>query len=94
MPSKISKMRLLLVCILAGIAGGLAYEHGNIGALPQTCKTRLDQIYEKYYSIDVLPGTMNCTDILVDTLDNNSGVNCSTPEDIRACFNVSPILVL
>ena len=86
-------MGLLLVCILAGIAGGLAYEHGNFGALPQTCKTRLDQIFEKYYLIEVLPGTVNCTDILIDTLDNKSGVNCSTPEEIKECFNVSPIPV-
>ena len=84
-------MFLLLVCALAGIAGGLAYEQGNLGALPQTCKTRLDRIYETYYSIDVLPGTLNCTSVLMDNLDNTSGVDCSTPEEIRACFNVSPI---
>ncbi|CAL8470356.1 g9898 [Coccomyxa elongata] len=80
-------MLLLLVCTLAGIAGGLAYEQGNVAALPMTCKTRLDQIYENFYSIDVLPGTVNCTDIIMETLDNKSGVNCSAPEDIRGCFN-------
>ncbi len=82
-------MLLLLVCTLAGIARGLAYEQGNVPSLPMTCKTRLDQIYEKFYSIDVLPGTLNCTDIIMETLDNKSGVNCSAPEDIRGCFNVS-----
>lgn len=79
----------VVLCVLASIAGARAFEHGNVAALPQTCKTRFDAIFEKHYSIDVLPGTMNCTEILTETLDNQSGVNCSSPEDIRGCFNVS-----
>lgn len=73
-----------------------AFEHGQIGAMPQTCQSRLDDIFADYYNITVLDGTQNCTDVLMSNLNNADGVNCSSPEDVRACFNVKsqPVYML
>ena len=70
-----------------------AFEHGQITAMPQTCQSRLDGIFADYYNITVLDGTQNCTDVLLSNLNNANGVNCSSPEDVRACFNVRSQLV-
>ena len=66
-----------------------AFEHGQISAMPQTCQSRMNDIFDSYYNITVLDGTINCTDIILSNLNNVNGVNCSAPEDVRACFNVS-----
>ena len=66
----------------------LAWEHGQISVMPQTCQSRMNGIFNDFYNITVLDGTMNCTDIILSELNNANGVNCSAPQDIRACFNV------
>ncbi len=66
-----------------------AFEHGQISAMPQTCQSRMNDIFDSYYNITVLDGTLNCTDIILSNLNNANGVNCTKPEDVRACFNVS-----
>ena len=66
-----------------------AFEHGQISAMPQTCQSRMNDIFDSYYNITVLDGTFNCTDVILSNLNNADGVNCSAPEDVRACFNVS-----
>jgi len=65
-----------------------AFEHGQITVMPQTCQSRMDGIFDSYYNITVLDGTQNCTDVILGNLNNANGVNCSNPEDVRACFNV------
>ena len=69
-----------------------AFEHGQISAMPQTCQSRMNDIFDSYYNITVLDGTYNCTDVILSNLNNAKGVNCSKPEDVRACFNVSACL--
>ena len=71
-----------------------AFEHGQISAMPQTCQSRMNDIFDSYYNITVLDGTFNCTDVILSNLNNTKGVNCSKPEDVRACFNVSLFLCL
>ena len=66
-----------------------AFEHGQISAMPQTCQSRMNDIFDSYYNITVLDGTFNCTDIILSNLNNANGVDCTKPEDVRACFNVS-----
>ena len=82
-------MRPAALCILALLPCAFSYEHGQVTALPQTCKDRLDHIYSKFYSVEVLEGTMDCKKIIQSNLANVGGVNCTIPEAIRACFNVS-----
>ena len=66
----------------------LAWEHGQMSVMPQTCQSRMNSIFNDYYNITVLDGTMNCTNIILSELNNANGVNCTTPQDVRACFNV------
>lgn len=66
----------------------LAFEHGQIRVMPQTCQTRFNGILNEYYNITVLDGTYNCTDIILSNLNNAGGKNCSPDDDMRACFNV------
>lgn len=87
-------MRSAILCLLAFLPCAFSFEHGQVTELPQTCKDRLDQIYSKYYSIEVLDGTMDCKKIIQKDLANVGGTNCSMPEDIRACFNVSTLPLL
>ena len=66
------------------------FEHGNVAALPVTCRDKLEDLYQQhYYSTDVLPGTSNCTEVIQDTLANVDGTSCPAADQIRGCFNVS-----
>ncbi|CAL5228510.1 g11659 [Coccomyxa viridis] len=47
----------------------------------------MNDIFDSYYNITVLDGTLNCTDIILSNLNNANGVKCTKPEDVRACFN-------
>jgi hypothetical protein len=87
-------MRMAVICLLAFVPCALSYEHGQVDGLPQTCKNRLNQLYSTYYSTEVLDSTVNCKQMIQTNLADAQGQNCSVPEDLRACFNVSGVFPL